>query len=330
MKYELKLGAKIFSTNLIQGPLAGYTNSAMRYLIWKYGSPAFCCTEMISACALAHGQKKTIEHYLAKNPHEGPACFQLFGSDPQELAVATKIATDAGADLIDLNCGCPVRKVRMQNSGSSLLADPTKIYHLITAMKQNTPVPVSIKIRVEGNGKTKFHDEMIKVVNESGVDFLVVHGRHWNETYNMPVHYEQIQFFVEKVKVPVIGNGDVADINSLRKMLATGCSGVMIGRAGIGQPWLTKKLIAELNAEEFNVPTLKEIGGIFLDHVSLLVDLFGSEKLAILHIRKMTKQYTRGFENNKDFCIAVNSCESLRDLEKISRDYFGCNSPAIY
>lgn len=319
---KLQINKNIFQSNIIQGPLAGYTNAPMRCLAWKYGKPAFCVTEMISACALAHGQKKTLQHYLFKDPGEGPLCFQLFGSNPSELAIAAKIVTDNGADLIDLNCGCPVKKVRAQNAGSSLLADPAKIYQLILAIKQNTHLPVSIKIRVEGNGKIKFHQELVKVIKDSGLDFLVVHGRHFNETYSSPVHYDQIQYFVEELKIPVIGNGNVFDKSSLQKMLATGCSGVMIGRAGIGQPWFTSKLLAEIKGEKFQIPTLKEIGKIFLEHVLLLNRLFNDEKLAILQIRKMTKQYTRGFENNRDFCIAVNSCENLPDLYVICDKYF--------
>lgn len=109
------------------------------------------------------------------------------------------------------------KKIRNKGAGSSLLMQPKNLYALITAMKQNTSLPVSIKIRVEGNSNEKFHDEIATVISDAGVDFVTVHGRHWSEHYETPCHYEHIQYFVEALKIPVIGNGDVKDIDSLKK-----------------------------------------------------------------------------------------------------------------
>lgn len=265
--------------------------------------------------------KFSYQRYMKKDPDEGPVCFQLFGNDPEKLAEATKIVTDYGADLIDLNCGCPVKKVRNQQAGSKLLMEPLKLYKMIVAMKQNTHLPVSIKIRVEGHSEEKFHHTIVKVVKDAGVDFLVVHGRHWQESYQNPCHYEQIKFFVDELKIPVIGNGDVADVDSLHKMFATGCSGAMIGRAGIGQPWLIRTLIAAINNEPFIVPSLKEIGSIFLMHIGLLEQL-GGQKFALLHARKISHAYTKGLCNKKDFCFAINACKTMHELQKISEQYF--------
>ena len=318
----LSLGNKTFPVNLIQGPLAGFSCSPFRVLTWRYSKPAFTCTEMISCKALCQQPKVSQKRYLEKNPHEGPVCFQLFGNDPKELSEATKIVTDFGADLLDLNCGCPVKKVRSQGAGSALLANPTKIYHLINSMKQNTHIPVSIKIRVDAESKDKYNSEIAKVVAESGVDFLVVHGRHWTNGYNIPCNYEQIQFFVDALKIPVIGNGDVACINSLKKMLATGCTGAMIGRAGIGQPWLIGKLIAEMNNESFSLPTPKEIGVAFLEQVQLLIKLFDNEKFAIIHARKLASCYAKRLPQRGEFSSLVNKCENLEDLKLICGQYF--------
>lgn len=317
----LNLGNKTFPVNIVQGPLAGYTCSAFRLLTCKYSQPAFTCTEMISCNSLMHRRESEYQRYVKKQAGEGPVCFQLFGSDPQKLGLATKIVTDYGADLIDLNCGCPVKKVRSRGAGSKLLNLPITLYKLIVAMKQNTHLPVSIKIRVEGYSDERFHNSIVQVVKDSGVDFLVVHGRHWEEPYSHPCHYDQIKFFVDELKIPVIGNGDVSDINSLRKMFETGCSGAMIGRAGIGKPWLIRKLIAEMNNEKFIEPSMEEIGLIFLSHIELLGDLVG-EKFALLHARKISHAYTSGLRNKKDFCCSINGCNSMKELKEISERYF--------
>ena len=318
----LTLGNKTFPVNLVHAPLAGTSCAAFRLVTWKHGQLAFCCTEMISCKSLIYRPKNAYHRYIEKDPNEGPVCFQLFGNNPAELAEATKIITDHGADLIDLNCGCPVRKVRKQGAGSSLLMDPSKLYQMVRAMKDNTHLPVSIKIRVESNSPCKFNAEIAKVVNDACPDFLVVHGRHWNEHYETPCNYEQIKYFVDTVKVPVIGNGDVACVDSLKRMLATGCAGAMIGRAGVGQPWLTKKLIAAINNEQFSMPSPQEIGNIFIEHIEQLIKLLNSEKFAILQARSHAGYYARGMRNKKDFCAAVNVCDNFDAFKNICAQYF--------
>jgi tRNA-dihydrouridine synthase B len=278
---------------------------------------------MISCKALLQQPKLSYKRYIEKNPQEGPVCFQLFGSIPKEAAEATKIVTDYGADLIDLNCGCPVRKVRAQGAGSKLLENPSQLYKMICALKQNTHLPVSVKIRVDGYNKNHENNnaKVACAINEAGADFLVVHGRHWTDGYNVPCNYEQIQFFVDAMKIPVIGNGDISCVNSLKKMFNIGCAGAMIGRAGIGQPWFIAKLVAELNNEPFTTPSPKEISKTFLEQIELLIKLLGNEKFAVIHARKLASCYARGLSQRAEFSQAVNSCDNLADLKKICALY---------
>jgi tRNA-dihydrouridine synthase B len=318
----LTLGNKTFPLNIIQGPLAGVSCAPFRLLTWRYSQPAFSCTEMISSKTIIYQPALAQQRYIKKDPQEGPVCFQLSGSDPIEIAEATKRVSDYGADLIDLNCGCPVNKIRSKGAGSSLLMNSNKLYQLITAMKQNTNVPVSIKIRVEGGSNDKFNMEIAKVVSEAGADFLVVHGRHWTEHYETPCNHEQIKFFVDNLKIPVIGNGDIACLTSLKQMFDTGCAGVMIGRAGVGQPWLINKLVAQMRNEQFVLPTLDEMGAVFMEHVLMLVELLGSEKLAILQARKFAKYYARELPNRMEFNHAVNECVTLTVLQDLCKNYF--------
>jgi len=319
---SLTLGNKIFPVNLIQGPLAGVSCAPFRRLTWQYSQPAFSCTEMISCKTLIHQPALAQQRFIKKDPHEGPVCFQLSSNNPLELGEAVKRVTDYGADLIDLNCGCPVKKIRSKGAGSSLLTNPSKLFQLISALKKNTHLPVSIKIRVEGMSDEKFNSEVAQIVADAGADFLIVHGRHWTEHYETPCRHEEIQFFVEQLKIPVIGNGDVACVASLKTMFATGCAGVMIGRSGVGQPWLIGKLIAEMQQQPFHIPTSSEIGKIFLEHVQDLEQLLESERFAILQARKFAKYYARNLPDKLEFCAAVNQCETLLNLQKISSQYF--------
>lgn len=318
----LQLGNQTFPVNLIQGPLAGVSAAPFRRLTWRYSKPAFICTEMISCKTILHQSEASLQRFIKIDPEEGPVCFQLSANEPDELAEATKRMTAHGAQLIDLNCGCPVKKIRSKGAGSRLLVEPTKLYRLIRAMKDNTHLPVSIKIRVDGNSDEKLNADVAQVVADAGADFLVVHGRHWTEQYDVPCRYKDIQFFVERLKIPVIGNGDIACLTSLKKMFATGCAGVMISRAGVGQPWLIGDLIAQMKQEIFLKPSLPEVGLLFLEHVTHLIELLGDEKFAILAARKFAKYYGRQIENRNEFCAAVNQCENLMRLKIVCQQFF--------
>jgi len=318
----LSLGNRTFPTNIIQGPLAGVSCAPFRLLTWRYGKPAFSCTEMISCKTLIHQPRTSQQRYIVKDPAEGPVCFQLSTNNPQELGEAVKRVTDYGADLIDLNCGCPVKKIRTKGAGSSLLTDATKLFQLITAMKSNTHVPVSIKIRVQGCSDERFNQDVAQAVTDAGADFLIVHGRHWTEHYETPCRHDEIRFFVERMKIPVIGNGDIRCLESLKQMFATGCAGVMIARAGVGQPWLVDKLNTEFRGETFVMPKNTDIAGMFIEHIEKLALLLENEKFALLQARKMAKYYARGLTQRMEFVDEINKTENMNEFKMICSRYF--------
>lgn len=309
-----------YASALVQGPLAGVSCAPFRDLVWEYSTPGFCYTEMISCKTLIYSPSSH-RRFVYKSPTEGPLCYQLSANDPNELAEATQIVTDCGADLIDLNCGCPVKKIRSKGSGSHLLSEPSKIYALIRAMKNNTDKPVSIKIRVDARSTDRFNEDLAKAIADSGADFVTVHGRHWTEGYDLACSYNDIRFFVEALPMPVIGNGDVACLHSLKLMLDTGCDGAMIGRAGVGQPWLIQQLTAEFNQLPFTPPSQQSIGDIFLRHLYALSELLQSEKFALLQMRAMAKYYARTHPNKAEFCEAFNRCETLDEATPIIKHF---------
>ncbi len=274
---------------LIQAPLAGVSAAPFRELIWQFGGPAYCVTEMISAkTLLAHASKR----FLYKAPNEGPLCFQLSGSDPDELKQAAIIARKAGANLIDLNCGCPVTKIRKKGAGSKLLSESQKLYDIIKAIKSEVNIPLSLKIRVDGISGDAFNQDVVKIINDAGADFMIVHGRHWTERYDVPARLDEIAMIKAASSIPVIGNGDVRDYDSLKKMLATGVDGAMIGRASVGRPWIFQELLAAMRGEVYALPSIAKMGALFLKHIEGLRDL-ENEKLAVLQARSLSKYYLR-------------------------------------
>jgi len=313
----LTLGNRTFPVNIIQGPLAGISNAPFRVLTSRYSQPAFTCTEMISCKTIIHQPDMFKDRFGYIDPEEGPVCFQLSTNNAHELSEAVKRVTDAGAALIDLNCGCPVKKIRSKGAGSSLLSKPSELYQLVHAMRQSTHLPVSVKIRVQEE-----NEEVAAAISDAGADVLVVHGRHWTQHYETPCRHDAIQYFVERMAIPVIGNGDISCVESLRKMFATGCAGVMIGRAGVGQPWLIAKLMAEMRGEVFVMPDNQAIYTALLEHISRLAVLLKSEKFAILQARKFAKYYARHLTDRPAFAEAVNACDDLNTFTTICQQYF--------
>lgn len=289
----LVIGSKTFAHNLIQGPLAGYSCAPFRKLFYQFAAPAYCVTEMISAQDLVYG-KKSNSRYLWRDPIEKNVCYQLSGNCSDTLRKAAAIVTDLGADLIDLNCGCPKPKIRKKQCGSYLLSMPQHIAEIIVAMKSITTVPITVKIRVDGDSHEHYHLAVTAAVTQAGVDALIVHGRHWTDDYQVACRLDQINEIVRATTLPVIANGDVRNVMDLKKMLQTGCAGVMISRAGSGKPWLFQQLLSEMSGKNYVPPPLADIINLFKQHVTGLIALEGEFK-ALLESRKLLSYYFRDY-----------------------------------
>ena len=316
----IQLGKLTLPSNLVQGPLAGYSCAPFRVVMEQHGQPGFCATEMISSHDLASRPTQP-KRYTFRDPREGILCFQLSGSKPAMFAKAISMIADR-ADMIDLNCGCPVKKIRSKGAGSKLLASPETIYQLVREIKQNSDSVASIKIRIAGEYGDHSDLDVVDAAQSAGVDFITVHGRHWRERYDVPCQFAAIKKICAAATVPVFANGDLEDTQSIQHCFAqTGCDGFMIARAGVGQPWLFKKIRAELNGETFIEPTIAERGDILLQHISGLIEL-ESEKLAILQSRKLAKYYSRDLPNRTEFVLAMQQACDFRTVQTLVKQHY--------
>lgn len=315
---RLKIGSLTFDNHLIQGPLAGYSCAPFRVIAHRYGKPAYSCTEMISAKHLT-ASAQSRKRYLWKDPEEGFCCYQISGNSPDEVQQATSIVADAGADVIDLNCGCPVPKMRKKGVGSALLAKPELLYQCVQAMRAATALPITVKIRVDAASGDQYNQDVVTAIESAGANAIIVHGRHHTHGYETPCSHREIARVVEMVSIPVIGNGDVEDLSSLETMLQeTGCSGVMVSRASVGQPWLFRQLLDPT----YKAPTRQKIGQILMEHVQGLVDLEG-EKIGILQTRKLGKYYARALDDRTKFVEVLQSIHTLKELQTLVQNDFG-------
>ncbi len=309
---SLQIGHLHFDSPLIQGPLAGYTCSAMRRLPWRYGGLAYTVTEMLSAHQLAHDQDRS-PRYTHVASDEGPVCFQLSGSNPDLLAKASEKAEKAGASLIDLNAGCPQPKIRKKGHGSALLTDSKQLAALLSAIKQHSSCPVTLKIRVDRDTADDYNHIVLDAAHQANLDALIVHGRHWKERYDSNACHDSIAWFVEQADVPVIGNGDLDSPESIDRFFKhTKAAGAMIARASLGQPWLFAAYHARQHNKHFTVSD-KERWQCFLDHVEALAKLEESEIPALNQARGFLKYYYPNLnDSERNLFFKQNSLSALK------------------
>ena len=287
----LVIGDITFPTNLIQGPLAGVSCAPFREMVWRFGGVAYCVTEMLSAYAFAHGLEQP-KRYTYRSPLEQVLSVQLAASDITVLQKAVEaIVASKTADMIDLNCGCPQPKIRRKNQGSKLLEDPEKLRLLVQAMVQVSDVPITVKVRVDGGSGSAYNVDIMQAIEQAGAQAITVHGRHYTESYDAPCRLDEIAALVPLVSVPVIANGDVHDEVSLQRVFEkTGCAGVMVARAGMGQPWLYAKCHAISQGLDYVLPDVAERKALCWQHINALAALDG-EHLAYLQARRWVARY---------------------------------------
>ncbi len=233
----LTIGSLRLPGALLLAPLAGYTDLPFR-LVCKENGAALCYSEMISCHGLLYKQKNTFD-LLKTVPEERPFAVQLFGSEPDLMGQAAAIVSQMEVDLIDINMGCPVRKVVKKGCGAALMKDPENAEAIIRAVCANTDLPVTVKFRSGWTQDTLNAPEFAQMAQAAGARALTIHGRTWAQAFGGKADRRMIAAVKDAVSIPVIGNGDVLSYDDGLSMIAeTGCDGVMVGRGALGNPWL--------------------------------------------------------------------------------------------
>lgn len=307
---------------VVVAPLAGYTNLAYRVIMKKHKAD-LVYTEMISAKGLLYDNDKT--WCLTKiDSCEHPVSLQVFGGEKADLVKACKLIDESSdCDIIDINMGCPIKKVLKSFSGSYMMKDIDKTIDIVEEICRTCKKPISVKIRLGWDHDSINCVEFAKRLEKAGVSIIAIHGRTKSDLYSGKCNLDYIKMVKEAVNIPVIGNGDIKTVDDAIYMLQyTGCDAIMVGRAAIGNPWLIEEIHCKLNNEEFIKPTLKNKIDTMLEHYKLLLDLKG-EKIATMEMRSIASHYVKGVENSKDFKIGLIDCKTYDDfMENVKKIIF--------
>ena len=319
-----EIGGVRMDSPFVLAPLAGVSDSPFRRLAREQGASAVY-TEMVSSEGLVRGSQATLE-YCAFDPSERPIGIQLFGSDPAVMAEAARVLSDLPAeqrpDLIDINMGCPVRKVVNRCAGAALLQDVPRIAAIVEAMNAATPLPVTAKIRLGWDGNSRNVVEVARALEAAGASAVAIHARTRAEKFEGLAHWDMIGEAKAAVGIPVIGNGDVRNAEDAVRMLRlTGCDGVMLGRAAFGDPWVFRRIRALIErGEELPPPSAAERLEAGVRHLGMLVGSVGEDHAA-REMRKHVAWYIKGLPHSARVREQVNRTRTATELTALLRDY---------
>jgi tRNA-dihydrouridine synthase B len=343
----VKIGAIALDHPVALAPMAGMTDTAFRRLVKRQGGCGLVVTEMVSSEGLVRGIDRTLE-YAEYTEEERPVSIQIFGGDPAVMADAAQVVEGLGADVVDINMGCPVPKIAKHNAGCSLMREPGHAASVVRAMVNAVKIPVTVKMRAGWNEREVNAPHLARLVQDAGAAAVAVHGRTAAQSYTGQSDWRLINSVAESLSIPVFGSGDCVDPSQvIDRLQDSAVSGVLVGRGALRNPWIFAQA-ARLRAKAGSVPdvTLPERGRFLLDYVEMLLNervgetagfrhslpsaagsvpraALGRERWVINKVRALGSWYTKGLDGGSALRMRINSAESIAALREIILDFFG-------
>ena len=312
----LKIGNVVIKNNMALAPMAGITNSAFRRVVSESGA-GLAVTEMVSAESIKYGNKKSFK-MLELYPGE-MAAVQIFGADPSSMALAAKAAADYGAAIIDINAGCPVKKVTKNGAGSALMGTPLLFGKIIESVAAAVKIPVTVKFRVGLRQGEILGPELARIAESAGAAAITLHGRYASAMHSGPVDMDAVAETAAAVHIPVYGNGGICGSDEAAAFLQAGCSGIAIGRAAVGNPLIFREIAAALGGNDCNPATAEDRLALFLRYLRLNVELYGEAK-GLSVARKLAGYWLKGLPGAASARMRFMSMTRLSEAEEMVRN----------
>jgi nifR3 family TIM-barrel protein len=347
-----KIGKVDVAPSFALAPMAGMTDTAFRRLVKRRGGCGLVVTEMVSSEGLVRGIDRTLE-YAEYTEEERPVSIQIFGGDPEKMAAAAQIVEGMGADVVDVNMGCPVPKIAKHNAGCSLMREPEHAASVIRAMTRAVRIPVTVKMRAGWNADEINAPDLARRIEDAGASAVAVHGRTAAQSYSGFSDWDLIARVASHVSIPVFGSGDCIEPAQLVKRSHNGVAGVLVGRGALRNPWIFEQAADLAAGRAPREITPEERGHFLLDYIELLlnervgesagfrhvapgqtpepaVPARGRERWVINKVRALNSWYTKGIENGSHLRVAVNAAESIPHLRGIIEGFFFANCPRSF
>ncbi len=312
----LNIGKLRINSNFLLAPMSGVTDYPYREIVKKF-KPGLVFSEMIASRALLSQNSKTMK--MIKKTDNYLSAVQIAGCDPEVMAEASKICEDNGADIIDINMGCPVKKVVNGYAGSALMKDEILATKILESVTNSVKVPVTLKMRKGWDDNSLNAPKIAKIAENSGIKMITIHGRTRCQMYRGKSDWKFVKNVKDKVKIPVLVNGDITNNENLNQALKDSkADGVMIGRGSYGRPWIFEELY--LNKKNFKIDcNFKK--QIILDHFQLNLDHYGKD-IGLKSFRKHLGWYSKSINNSNEFRLKINRCTNEIILKKLINDFF--------
>ena len=346
----MKIGSVDLTTPVVMAPMAGMTDSAFRRLVKRHGGCGLVVTEMVSSEGLVRGIDRTLE-YAEYTEEERPVSIQIFGGDPEKMAAAAQIVEGMGADIVDVNMGCPVPKISKHNAGCSLMREPAHAASVVRSIARAVKIPVTVKMRAGWDHDAINAPELAQRVQDVGAAAVAVHGRTAAQSYSGSSDWELIGRVASVVNIPVLGSGDCIEASQVvERMRHSGVAGVLVGRGALRNPWIFEQAAALVSGSTPRSVTAADRARFLLEYIDLLLTerlneskgfrhvapgqpsaaehapARGHDRWVINKLRALNSWFTKGLDGGSQLRVAINAADSIAQLRMVIEEFFSAEA----